>query len=66
MSDRKCTGCSVSYEKRQGQWWSTTRYFGISGYFCSDCYDMIAHDSYRNPKNPAGYTLMLLKLGVKA
>lgn len=62
---RTCTGCDVSYQERQGQWWTCGGYFKISGYFCPDCYDMIAHDSDRKPKNPAAYTMMLLKLGAK-
>jgi hypothetical protein len=57
-----CTGCDTDKETRKGQWWFLRGYFGITGQFCPDCYDKISHDSYQQPRHPAEYTLMLLKL----
>ena len=61
---RTCTGCGKDedFGRSKRTWWHCTKYFGISGYFCPECYDMISHDTYKNPKNPAAYTMMLLKL----
>jgi hypothetical protein len=65
--EQQCTNCSKPYtETSKGQWWSCTNYFGLTGFFCPDCYEDISHDSYKNPRNPAAYMMMLLKLtGVK-
>ena len=57
-----CRGCNLDAEHRYEHWWNLREYFGISGQFCSDCYDKISHDSYRQPRHPEEYTLMLLKL----
>jgi hypothetical protein len=35
--------------------WSLAKYFGISGRFCSDCYDLVSHNSYGKPNNPDAY-----------
>ena len=56
-----CKGCDADKESKQGQWWHLTGYFGFSGRFCPDCYDMISHDSYGQPCRPADYTFMLLR-----
>lgn len=57
-----CTSCNAV---RDGQYWGLSNYHGITGYFCSMCYDKVAHDSYGNPRQPTEYLMMLLKLGVK-
>jgi hypothetical protein len=41
--------------------WSLANYFGISGSFCSDCYDLVIHDSYSKPNNPDAYQAVLDK-----
>jgi len=57
-----CTGCGKpKIHNQKEQWWSCNGYFGFSGDFCSSCFDKISHDSYRNPKHPEEYLLMLLK-----
>lgn len=58
----KCSFCStIKNHYQQEQWWNLTNYYGFSGIACNDCYNKIAHDSFRNPVNPEEYTLMLLK-----
>ncbi len=56
----KCKGCDT--DQRSGQWWNLNNYFGLSGRFCSDCYDKVSHNSYQEPNRPKDYMLMLLKL----
>lgn len=58
---KKCKLCN--YTGLEG-FWFLSNYYGISGRFCSKCYDKIAHDSYGNPINPA-YSLILLQLNSK-
>lgn len=58
----KCRVCNVSTDKSQGQWWSLSNYFGLSGRFCPDCYDKVSHDSYANPNYPGEYMKILLML----
>ena len=53
-----CTHCGNSTQTRG---WSLRHYFGISGYFCSPCYDLVSHDSYQQPNKPAAYMMVLLK-----
>lgn len=53
--------CSNCAKDTQGRGWSLCHYFGISGYFCSPCYDLVSHDSYKRPENPAAYMMILLK-----
>ncbi len=57
-----CSGCKKLF-KSQG--WLCNDYYKISGYFCSNCYDKISHDSYGRPERPNDYLLMLIKHGVK-
>lgn len=61
----KCRACDTTKLDQIGQWWHLYNYFGFTGTFCSDCYDMVSHDSYQQPKRPADYTFMLLKLSGK-
>lgn len=62
-----CPGCGIqdrySYRCSSRQWWMLSNYHGISGRFCGDCYDKVAHDSYDRPEQPAEYLMMLLRLG---
>lgn len=51
--------CCNKVDDRSG-WWLTD-YHGISGYYCPDCYNKVAHDSYGNPTNPTEYMFVLLK-----
>jgi hypothetical protein len=48
-----CTHCGKL--EVPGQWWVLRGYFGISGYFCPACYDLVSHDCYRKPKHPEQY-----------
>lgn len=66
MTKIHCKGCDSNFDTQSSKvlWWSLTNYFGLTGKFCSTCYDHVAHDSYGNPKNPQLYTLMLLKVGI--
>ena len=61
MFIKTCSYCKK--EKPGSQFWNCSGYHGITGRFCSDCYDMIAHDSYGNPKNPEKFTWFLLTYG---
>ncbi len=58
-----CSECNTAVTNGQG--WFCTDYHKISGYFCSNCYDKISHDSYGRPERPNDYLLMLIKHGVK-
>jgi len=58
--ERQCLGCGIS--ENPGQWWHLNKYFGVTGTFCSDCYDQVSHDSFGQPCRPDDYVLMLLKL----
>lgn len=51
-----CSHCSIPKSSGK-QFWHLTGYYGISGTFCSDCYDLVSHDAYHKPKHSA-YTAM--------
>jgi len=56
----KCTNCNVEKPKGEArqsdpQWWHLGGYYGISGTFCPDCYELVSHDSYGVPRHPAEY-----------
>lgn len=57
----QCTCCGK--EKQSGQFWSLNNYFGLSGRFCSECYEKVSHDAYKQPKHPEQYTMILLRMG---
>ena len=57
----RCTGCGIMPQPSAEQWWHLNDYYGFTGFYCPDCYDKISHDSYGNPQDPEGFTLMLLK-----
>ena len=61
-----CTYCGKAHHRedsRNGKWWwNLSNYFGINGFFCSDCYELVSHDSYKQPRNPGAYLMVLLKL----
>jgi hypothetical protein len=61
MSIIPCSCCKQT--KYSGQFWNLNGYYGLSGRFCSDCYDKISHDSYGKPKHPEQYTMILLRMG---
>jgi len=48
-----CTNCGTVVDS--SQWWGLSNYYGISGRFCSACYDLVSHDSYGNPRYPEAY-----------
>lgn len=56
--NRICTNCGKNY-KEGG--WSLNKYYGITGQFCSPCYDKVSHDSYGKPEHPGEYIAILLK-----
>ena len=58
----KCRVCKSEKLADHNQWWHLRGYFGLTGTFCSDCYDRVSHDSYGQPRRPAEYTWTLLKL----
>lgn len=58
-SPQPCTNCG-DVEVR-GQWWGLSSYFEVTGYFCPKCYDLVAHDSYRQPTNPEQYKAIRVK-----
>ena len=60
----QCRGCGVGKHQHRGQWWSLNNYYGITGNFCSDCYDKLARDGHGEPRNPKENLMMLLKLSV--
>ena len=64
---RLCTACSKETQTRTGEFgaWTLNNYYGISGYFCSECYYKVSHDAYGNPNSPGEYVCMLLKCGAK-
>ncbi len=58
-----CTGCGLGDHYTSRQWWGLNNYHGLSGRFCDDCYDKVAHDSWGRPNQPEEFLIMLLKLG---
>lgn len=66
MSEDHCTECDAKWIPGSlPTWWSLNNYFGINGFFCSKCFDLVQHDAYKQPVNPGAYCLILLKQGVK-
>jgi hypothetical protein len=62
MIDYTCKSCGADDKQSKGQWWGLSNYHGLSGRFCSDCYEKVSHDSYGKPNHPADYSFMLLKM----
>jgi hypothetical protein len=60
-----CSECGKARAGDAAQWWQLGKYHGITGYFCSKCYEKVSHDAYDKPNDPAEYLLMLLKHGTK-
>lgn len=58
FSPQPCTNCGDVSVK--GQWWCLNNYFGISGYFCPTCYELVSHDAYRNPRHPKDHEAVLV------
>lgn len=54
----KCTNCEHT-AKEAG--WFLKDYYGITGYFCRRCYNLVSHDSFKQPEHPAEYLMILLK-----
>jgi len=60
-----CTCCGKEKEvKTLGPtgWWYLNGYYGITGYFCPECYEDVSHDAHKQPNHPKRYTMALLKL----
>lgn len=55
----RCTNCGKDHTPGQG--WHLNGYHGLTGYFCSGCYDRVSHDIYGNPNHPSDYLMILLK-----
>ena len=55
---RLCSYCKKENINSQG--WSCSDYYGITGYFCSDCFSMIARDGYGKPTNPEKLSWFIL------
>jgi hypothetical protein len=53
-----CTNCGC--DAGSGGW-HLRNYFHITGNFCRDCYEKVAHDSYGQPVNPGEYYIILLR-----
>lgn len=58
-SEQPCTNCGKVHVK--GQWWNLSNYFGINGYFCPDCYDLVSHNPLKKPNNPKDYKAIAVK-----
>jgi hypothetical protein len=57
-----CTNCGVARVEKDGQqWWNLTNYHHVSGYFCTDCYELVAHDAYGNPKDVRSHAIVAVK-----
>lgn len=56
-----CTNCGATSDTRPGQWWGLGNYYGVSGTFCPDCYELVSHDPYRKPRHPTDYEAIKTK-----
>ena len=59
MRTYPCSNCGATEAK--GQWWSLSKYHGLSGRFCPKCYNKVSHDSYGMPEHPKAYAEILAK-----
>ena len=60
-SKRTCTCCGNDHSR--GQWWSLKNYYGFTGLYCGQCYDLVKHDAFDRPVNPQGLVLARLRVG---
>lgn len=67
IHNRSCTNCGkihpgydVPLMDRE-QWWGLMDHYGISGVFCSKCYELVSHDSFGVPRHPKEYKKILNK-----
>lgn len=52
----KCTNCTtVKPPGNARQWWHLGNYYGITGTFCPDCFELVSHDPYGTPNHPVKY-----------
>jgi hypothetical protein len=58
-SPQPCTNCGKVHVG--GQWWNLRNSFGINGYFCPDCYDLVSHNGNREPERPEQYRAIRVK-----
>lgn len=61
---KTCRHCGTTDQR--GQWWSLKNYYGLSGWFCFRCNDLVEHRSFHNdpigqPVNPSGYAQVIEK-----
>ena len=56
-AERECCLCNRKPYQHPfaGNIWTLNGYYGLTGYFCKDCYKLVAHDAYGNPIDPDGY-----------
>jgi hypothetical protein len=64
-SDNEPMSCSNCSTKKTNQFWHLRGYYGISGAFCSKCYDCVSHDAYGRPQNPQAYARIKAALNAK-
>lgn len=46
-----CTNCAEINEDCNRAYWSCHNYYGVTGYFCPACYELISHDAYGIPRH---------------
>ena len=56
----RCVNCGTAHGEGK-TFWHLSGYFGFSGQWCGDCYDLVAHDAYRQPKHPEEVLLLRIK-----
>lgn len=61
-----CSNCGETYitqwnHPQFNQFWHLSNYYGITGIFCSKCYNDVSHDSCGNPNHPKKYQKILDK-----
>ena len=42
-------------------WWTLTSYYGLYGYFCPDCYELVSHNGGGVPMHPKEFKTIAVK-----
>lgn len=66
---RTCTNCGKEHPHKDldwaqyngPAWWHLNDAHGIWGYFCPDCYELVSHDPWGNPKHPKEFKTIAVK-----
>lgn len=58
----KCACCGKKQTTLKKQWWHLINYYGLSGTFCSECYDKVSHNADGKPYHPVAYRNVLKKI----